>query len=89
MKSVEELRSFLVTRQQAFQQVFNEESLFVKAVMKDLARFCRANDSTFHQDPRVHAALEGRREVYLRILHHVNLTPDEFWEKYKGGNKNE
>lgn len=41
----------------------------------DLAEFCRANESCFHQDPRVHAALEGRREVWLRIQEHLHLTP--------------
>lgn len=41
----------------------------------DLAEFCRANESCFHTDPRAHAALEGRREVWLRIQEHIHLTP--------------
>lgn len=41
----------------------------------DLAEFCRANESCFHEDPRIHAALEGRREVWLRIQEHIHLTP--------------
>ncbi len=44
-------------------------------VLIDLAEFCRANETCFHQDPRVHAALEGRREVWLRIQEHIHLTP--------------
>lgn len=52
------------------------------AVMEDLAVFCRANESTFSADPRVHALLEGRREVFLRIMDHIGLTPDEFFAKY-------
>lgn len=50
--------------------------------MEDLAGFCRANESTFHSDPRMHAVLEGRREVFLRIMDHIGLTPDEFFSKY-------
>lgn len=48
-------------------------------VMEDLAKFCRAHESTFHPDPRVHAALEGRREVWLRIQAHMNLSDDQLW----------
>jgi len=54
----------------------------VVVVLKDLAKFCRANKTCFNPDPRVHANLEGRREVWLRILEHLNLTPDEYWDKY-------
>jgi hypothetical protein len=40
----------------------------------DLAEFCRANESCFHEDPRMHAALEGRREVWLRIQEHIHAA---------------
>ena len=53
-------------------------------VLKDLARFCRAHESTFHPDPRAHALAEGRREVWLRIEHHLKLSPDELWSLYSG-----
>ena len=76
---------FLKRRQQAYQRVFNPENLFLKDVMADLARFCRATDSCFHLDPRAHAALEGRREVYLRIQDHLKLNPDEMLAKYGSG----
>jgi hypothetical protein len=46
-------------------------------VLADLARFCRADESTFNADPRVEGVLQGRREVWLRIAKHLNLTPDE------------
>lgn len=49
---------------------------------KDLMRFCRANESCFHIDPRAHAALEGRREVYLRIRQHLDLTVEQLAELY-------
>jgi len=51
-------------------------------VLEDLAKFCRANESCFHEDPRVHAALEGRREVWLRIQQHLNLTDEQLFALY-------
>jgi hypothetical protein len=66
----------------AYRHVFNPESKAVQTVLKDLAKFCRANESTFQTDPRAHALVEGRREVWLRILEHTQLNPEEFWKKY-------
>ena len=51
-------------------------------VLEDLAGFCRANETCFHENDRAHAVLEGRREVWLRIQHHLNLSPDEIWKLY-------
>jgi len=49
-------------------------------VLQDLMRFCRANETCFDPDPRVHAALEGRREVYNRIRGHLQLSPEDLWK---------
>jgi hypothetical protein len=46
-------------------------------VLADLAEFCRARETTFHTDDRLHAVLEGRREVWLRINKYLNLTDRE------------
>lgn len=48
-----------------------------QAVLEDLARFCRADQTTFHPDPRVHALMEGRREVWLRIKEHLDLDLED------------
>lgn len=53
-------------------------------VIVDLAKFCRATQTTFHADPRVHAALEGRREVFLRIMQHRNMSTEELF-RFLGG----
>lgn len=50
---------------------------FGHEVLRDLAPFCRAFDTTFHADPRVHAALEGRREVWLRVQRHLRLSVED------------
>ncbi len=71
----------LRARQQAYQQVFSNTS--AKLVLEDLARFCRANTTTFDPNDRVHAALEGKREVWLRIHSHLNLSVEELFNLLK------
>ncbi len=78
---VEASKTYLKSRQTAYQQTFLAESSAVKAVLKDLEKFCRANETTFNADPRLHALLEGRREVYLRIKNHLEMSFDSLWRK--------
>ena len=68
----------------AFTHCFGTENAATRLVMKELARFCRADSSTFHPDPRVHALLEGRRETFLRIKDFVELPVEELVKKYGG-----
>jgi hypothetical protein len=72
----------LRARKNAYHGVFHNP--VGQEVLKDLARFCRANETCFHKDPRVHAALEGRREVWLRITQHLNLTTEQLFDLYGG-----
>lgn len=72
--------NFLQWRRQQYLQTFSNEA--GKNVLADLATFCRANESTFHPDPRIHAVLEGRREVWLRLQNHLKLTDEELFEIY-------
>lgn len=53
-------------------------------VLMDLMRFCRATTSCYDPDPRIHAALEGRREVYLRIQQHLNIPSEKLFQFYYG-----
>lgn len=53
-------------------------------VMQDLVQACRGNKTCFHPDPRVHAMLEGRREILLYIQRNINLTPEELFKMYEG-----
>ncbi len=66
----------LVERKKAYQSLH-------EVGMADLAKFCRANETCFDPDPRIHAVLEGRREVYLRIKNHRDLSPEELAVLYK------
>ncbi len=78
-------RGVLQQRKRAYTQSFSGVS--GEAVLKDLSRFCRANESCFHPDPRVHAVMEGRREVWLRILEHLKLTEDQLLQIYTHSRK--
>ena len=88
MKLSEKIKDFVTKRQQAYQQVFDPDSRFVKDVMVDLEKFCRDAETTFHSDPRVHALLEGRREVLLRIKRHLNSNTEDLirYHTNKGNN---
>lgn len=76
--------NFLARRRSAYVATFRA-NVFGQEVLSDLAKFCRAFEPTFHEDPRVHALLEGRREVFLRIAHHLELTDDELFSFYGKG----
>ncbi len=75
----EQAKAMLHSKKRAYDTVFSN-GIDAKMVMRDLAKFCRANEPTFHKDPRAHALLEGRREVWLHIQKYLNSTPDELWE---------
>jgi len=73
---------FLRGRKRAYQ--LSLSSVAGQTVLRDLAEFCRANETCFHEDPRLHAVLEGRREVWLRIQQHLNLTSEQLYALYSG-----
>jgi hypothetical protein len=72
----------LANRRHAYREVF--KGPLAEDVLKDLAKFCRAHESTFHVEQSAHALAEGRREVWLRIAYHLNLSPDDLWRLYTG-----
>lgn len=73
-------RAFLRRRGTAYKLTFDNET--GRDVLADLARFCRAHESTFHPDARLSAVQQGRHEVWLRIQQHLNLTDEELWSLY-------
>lgn len=74
--------NFLLGRKRDYSHTFKSPA--GQRVLQDLAKFCRADSSCFHEDPRLHAVLEGRREVWLRIAKHLNLTPEQLYALYAG-----
>lgn len=77
-----QLRAFIFGRRAAYVRTFQNPA--AQPVLEDLARFCRAAESTFDTDPRVSAVLEGRREVWLRIQQHLRLSPEEVFQLATG-----
>lgn len=82
---VERLKGLLFRRQHAYRRTFDPAAQSSREVLEDLAWFCKANETTFHKDPRVQAVLEGRREVWLRIVNHLALDQEALWELYQRG----
>jgi hypothetical protein len=76
---IERMRHFVFNRQRAYIHTFDLKSEVNQQVLSDLAKFCRAGESTFHTDPRVHAVLEGRREVWLRIQNHLKMDSETLY----------
>lgn len=76
---VDKVRNLLRLRRSAYLQTFGGEGAS-RTVLKDLARFCRANDTTFRPNDREHVLLEGRREVWLRIQRHLNMSVEEIFQ---------
>lgn len=82
-EALQKLKRFFTRRQTSYRKVFNTQSTDVIEVLHDLAKFCRAHETAFDPDPRITALFQGRREVWLRLEHHLQLTSDEFWQLYK------
>jgi hypothetical protein len=73
-------RAWKWQRRQAYRDLFAGPVGAI--VLQDLMKFCRANETCFDLDPRIHAALEGRREIWNRIQNHLQLSPEELWKLY-------
>ncbi len=75
-----EVQNKLRGRFLSYNHVFDPKNQFTQDVLKDLAKFCRAHQSTFHQDPYMSSKLDGRREVWLRIEQYLNLSLEEIYK---------
>lgn len=77
---------FLEQRKRAYQVAFGNPA--GAAALDDLAMFCRATESCvvaargYPLDLHRTLVVEGRREVYLRIREHLDLTTEQLFELY-------
>lgn len=69
--------SMVRERRRAYQLTFS--SVPGQLVLADLALFCRANETCFDTDARLHAVAEGRRETWLRINTHIHLPLQDLY----------
>lgn len=74
---------FIEERKTAYQIVFGDGPAG-KAVLLDLADFCRAEETCWSQDERYTSVLTGRREVWLRIQDHLRRAPEELLARAAG-----
>jgi len=86
MTMFDRAKDFLFRRRNAYCKVFlamdGRPAPYSEEVLTDLAKFCRANETCFHKDPRLNLILEGRREVWLRIQHHLKLSDEQLLRIY-------
>ena len=79
---------FLRRRKQNYQLACNQPA--TQEMLIDLAAFCRANEPCIEIDNQGRVdrdrslMLEGRREVWLRIMQHCNLTSQQLYSLYTG-----
>lgn len=66
---------FLDRRRRAYQDIFSGKS--GQIVLKDLARYCRANSTAFTGDERETNFRLGRQDVWLRIQSALHLTDED------------
>ena len=77
----EKLKEILSDRQRAYMLAFKTDA--GAAILNDLAVFCRANETCVVPGDRDRTyVLEGRREVWLRIKAHLDLTEDQLLEQF-------
>jgi hypothetical protein len=81
MTSAEQALLIMSDRKRAYQLAFNTPA--GEAILADLIPFCRARETCVVPGDRDRTyVLEGRREVYLRIRDHLDLTPEQLVERY-------
>lgn len=75
-EAVQKTLDFLRLRKRGYQTIPDD-------VMRDLAIFCRANENAaVPGDDHKTWTLIGRREVWLRICQHRNLTSEQLFQLY-------
>jgi hypothetical protein len=76
-------QEILGDRQRAYLRAFKMTEAAGEAVLSDLAAFCRADETCVVPGDRDRTyVLEGRREVYLRIMDHLRLSTELLVQKY-------
>jgi len=91
MSKFHDLYYRMIGRRKAYRTAFLDDqgnlTRHGRVVMEDLARFCRARQSSVTVSPisrtvDTHATMvaEGRREVFNRLQYYLNLTDDQLMQ---------
>jgi len=80
----EKIRQVLYERKQAYFRLFGGAAMpgDKATVLKDLSWFCHGDRTPWHDNPRIHALISGRNEVYRRITDFLELSMDDLIRKY-------
>ena len=79
----------LKMRMRHYRAIFAKDDPSSKAVMADLAKFCRLLSTTHEPNHDDGLILEGRRQVLLRILQHIGMTPETLFTIMQGLSESE
>jgi len=83
------LTPLLLRRRDAYRRTFlgadGRPHRSAEGVLADLRRFCRATSPSFTPgDPHTTALLEGRREVWNRLMAFLQLDDNAVWHLTEG-----
>lgn len=88
MGAIRDTMNFLRRRRRDYQLTF-KQTVYGQNVLADLAKFCRSNETcVIPGDAGMTQILEGRREVWLRIINHLNLSDAQLYALLTGHNFN-
>lgn len=85
MKHFPNIFEFIARRKTAYQLTFEKHQPANQEVLADLAQFCRAAETTLvsgadnRLDTERSLVLQGRREVWIRLQNHLNLSPADLY----------
>lgn len=82
--AIQKAWDYIRGRRQDYQLTFPRNSPSAQRVLQDLAKFCRANDTVYHEDQRLTDVLIGRQEVFRRIQNHLNLSSEDLYRLATG-----
>jgi hypothetical protein len=78
------IRDFIRNKEWAFRQIFGgdngELNEAAKVALADLRYFCNGTKSNFNTDALEMARMEGRREVFMRIMNYLNYDFSKVYE---------
>lgn len=73
----DEVRKYVKGKEQAYRICLNNEA--AKTVLADLRLFCNGTRTNFSSDALQMARMEGRREVFMRIMTFLKVDYEDIY----------
>lgn len=73
------MHKFWQRKQWGYRQAFDNEA--GKIVLADLRIYCHATKTAFSSDPLEMARIEGRREVFMRVMDFLKVDYDTIYNQ--------